>query len=291
MINCTAADCTADCAERETAPISNARQLGRLVALTVAVTFGVLFIAVAAGLPRRGATRGGAVALQRVSRWILRALGIRVVVDGAPRSGPSLVVGNHISWIDVLVLQACAPMRPVAKAEVGRWPVIGKAAIRSGTLFLRRERLRELPDAVAAMTAALRSGSRVQVFPEGTTRCGGAVNPFRRAAFQAAIDAGVVVSPVAVRYSGAERRPSSAPAFVGDETLADSLRRVVSMPLITAQVCWLRPIPAVAGTGRNHVDRATVARLAENAVARHLGLHVLRPARPASLPPAEPVAA
>lgn len=256
-------------------PSGGLRRAGRWVALVVALGVGVGLIAVTAAVPGHGRDRRGAWALRRVSRWVLRAVGVRLVVRGGPRSGPSLVVGNHISWLDVLALSASAPMRMVAKAEVGAWPVVGRAARRTGTLFLQRERLRDLPDVVAAITAALRAGSRVQVFPEATTRCGGALDPFHRAAFQAALDAGVVISPVSIRYLDAADGSTTAPAFLGAEPLLGSVRRVVRSQGCTVQVQWLAPIPAIAGTGRDRVDRAVVARLAQNAVARNLAIPVL----------------
>ncbi len=275
MTSCRRAACRSSCAHEPEQVVGTGRRAGRSVALVTAMAVGVGFITLVSLVPGHGRNRRGAWALQHVSRWVLRSVGVRLVVDGSPRSGPSLVVGNHISWLDVLALSASAPMRMVAKAEVGAWPAVGAAARRTGTLFLQRDRLRDLPDAVAAITAALRAGSRVQVFPEATTRCGGALDPFRRAAFQAALDAGVVISPVSIRYRDVAGAHSTVPAFVGDETLAGSVRRVLRSPVSTVQVQWLRPIPAIAGTGRDPFDRAVVARLAQNAVARNLGIPVL----------------
>ncbi len=276
MSACHARLCTPACATPVCGTVGPLLVAGRLLALMVALLFGVSLVGAATWVPGHRRDRRGAWALQRASRWVLRAIGVRLTVYGALRSGPSLVVGNHVSWLDVLALSASARMQMVAKAEVRRWPVIGRASVRAGTLFLQRERLRELPDAVAGMADALRSGSRVQVFPEGTTRCGTALNPFRRAAFQAALDAGVVVSPVTLRYLDEGDRQSAAPAFLGDETLIASVRRVVGLSRVTVRVHWLPAIPAIAGTGRNYIDRAVVARLAENAVARDLRIPVVR---------------
>lgn len=277
MSTCLATACEESCVDEPGWTVGIGRRAARWVALVAAMGIGVSLIALLACVPGHGRDRRGIWALRQVSRWVLRAVGVRLVVLGAPRSGPSLVVGNHISWLDVLALSASAPMRMVAKAEVGAWPVLGAAARRTGTLFLQRERLRDLPDTVAAITAALRAGSRVQVFPEATTRCGGALDPFRRAAFQAALDAGVVISPASVRYLDATGRLTTVPAFLGQETLAGSVRRVVRYRGCTVQVQWLAPIPAIAGTGRDPLDRAVVARLAQNAVARNLGIPVLPP--------------
>jgi 1-acyl-sn-glycerol-3-phosphate acyltransferase len=275
MTLCRETACDDSCAREPDQPVGSGRRAARWVALIAALGCGVGFIVLVACIPGHGRDRRGAWSLQRVSRWILRAVGVRILVEGRPRSGPSLVVGNHVSWLDILALAASAPMQMVAKAEVGAWPLVGVAARRTGTLFLQREHLRDLPEAVAAITAALRGGSRVQVFPEATTRCGGALDPFRRAAFQAALDAGVVISPVTLRYLDAADAPTTVPAFVGAETLVRSVRRVLSARDCTVKVQWLPPIPAIAGTGRDQVDRAVVARLAQNAVAGNLGIPVL----------------
>ena len=280
---CTAQACTPACipgAEAmETATAANAvgrtRRALRLLGLVAALGAGLCLLAALTSWPGRGRQRRAGWALKRLSRWVLRSLGVRLAVHGAPRTGPSVVVGNHVSWLDVLALSASAPMRMVAKSEVGQWPVIGGAARRCGTIFLERDRLSTLPATVADITAALRAGSRVQVFPEGTTRCGSALNPFRRAAFQAAVDAGVVISPVTIRYTDGQDGFTAQPAFLGAESLLESVRRVLAVRSLTVRVHWLRPIPAIAGTGRDAVDRATVALLAQNSVARNLGLPVL----------------
>lgn len=274
MTGCVAPACTSACAEPSPTPVSPARQFGRAVAVVLTMSVGAVLVTGLTCWPGRHKDRRAGFALQHVSRWVLRAAGAELVVAGAPRSGPSLVVGNHTSWLDILAVSASAPMRMVAKSEVGQWPLIGRVARRTGTLFVHRDRLRQLPDAVAAIAAALRSGSRVQVFPEATTRCGGALDPFRRAPFQAAIDAAVVVSPVAISYFNVGRATAVA-AFVGNDDLFTSVRRVLATPALTVEVSWLAPIPAIAGTGRDRVDRAIVARLAQQAVARKLGVPVL----------------
>ncbi|MEW1843922.1 lysophospholipid acyltransferase family protein, partial [Nonomuraea angiospora] len=94
------------------------------------------------------------------ARLLLRALGIRLEVTGAPAvsDGGALVVANHVSWLDPLVVAATLPSRPLAKREIGEWPVIRTLARGSGALFIDRERLSALPSAVAAVADALREG-------------------------------------------------------------------------------------------------------------------------------------
>ena len=246
------------------------RRTTRVLGAAAAGSLGVLFIAVVTAVPGPRRERRGAWALKHSARWILRSIGVRTVIHGAPRSGPTLIVGNHTSWLDVLVLASAAPMVMVAGSEVRNWPLIGRAAVQAGTVFMQRDRPRALPDTVAQITAVLRSGSRVQVFPEGATRCGDALGQFHRAAFQAAIDAAVVVSPVTIKYTETNRMSARNALFLPEETTVTSIARILRSGSITVTVRWLPTIPAIARTGKNCIDRAAVARLSQNAVARSL---------------------
>ncbi|TXS15295.1 lysophospholipid acyltransferase family protein [Streptomyces sp. wa22] len=205
-------------------------------------------------------------------RWayaVVRAFGVRIRVTGVPveptrpRTG-ELVVANHVSWLDIPLVAAVLPARMVAKSEIRTWPLLGPFAALGGTLFIERDRLRALPDAVRALAGALASGSRVAVFPQGSTWCGrGGGGRFRPAAFQAAIDAGAAVRPVRISYRTAGTDTAGAAAFVGDDPLAVSLWRVVTAAGLTAEIRIRPPVPAGRGTGRR-----ALARAAQSAVAR-----------------------
>ncbi|MER8090131.1 lysophospholipid acyltransferase family protein [Streptomyces sp. NPDC094048] len=222
-----------------------------------------------------------------IRRWaygVVRAFGVRVRVVGAPEAvAPgALVVANHISWLDIPLVAAVFPGRMLAKSEIRDWPLLGRLAAASGTLFVERDRFRALPATVGRIAEALRGGSRVVVFPEGTTWCGRGGGRFGPAVFQAAIDADAAVRPVRISYrtppphgSAAARPPGhdgSAPAehnipagaaaFVGDDPLTASLWRVVTAAGLTAEIRVLPPIAAGDGP-----DRRALARLAQTAVA------------------------
>ncbi|WP_073945818.1 lysophospholipid acyltransferase family protein [Streptomyces kebangsaanensis] len=197
-----------------------------------------------------------------VGRWcraVVRASGVRLRITGtAPPTGGLLLVANHISWLDIPLLAAVRPARMLAKAEIRRWPVAGALAARGGTLFIERDRPRALPDTVAHIAEALRQGTAVAAFPEGSTWCGRAQGHFRRAVFQAALDAGVPVQPVRIRYRLAGGAAATAPAFVGDDSLLASLWRVASARGLVAEV-EVRPV-VPPGT---HPDRRALARAAQ----------------------------
>ncbi|MFB9686647.1 lysophospholipid acyltransferase family protein [Amycolatopsis plumensis] len=210
--------------------------------------------------------------LRLVFQGVLRAFGVRLDIRGgadfltAPAGRGALVVNNHISWLDIVAINALRPMRALAKKEIASWPVLGGLVRRGGSIFLDRERLRTLPATMAALADALRTGSLVSVTPEGTTWCGLASGRFTTATFQAAIDGGVPVRPIALRYRLADGRETSRPAFIGPESLIASLRRVAALRGLVLEIHICPEIaPGRAETRRELAD------LAESAVHSALG--------------------
>ncbi|WP_344138809.1 lysophospholipid acyltransferase family protein, partial [Luedemannella flava] len=209
---------------------------------------------------RRAAVRGW-------FRALLRAAGVRGHVGGAPLGAtPALVVANHVSWLDIPALLAVGTMRVVAKSDVRGWPLVGALAARVGTIFIDRTRLRSLPRTVADVATALRSGHSVLAFPEGSTWCGRVGGRFHPAVFQAAADARVPVRPVSLTFRLADGTPTTVAAFVGEESLLDSVRRVVATRGLVVEVTVRRPVEPVpshgAGPARPSSARRTLALLA-----------------------------
>ncbi|MEU6696767.1 lysophospholipid acyltransferase family protein [Pseudonocardia sp. NPDC046786] len=178
--------------------------------------------------------------LRALHRAVLRGAGVRLVVRGGPLAPPdgrgALVVADHTSWIDIPALGALGPVTMLAKREVRDWPLIGTLGAVVGTVFVHREGLSRLPATVATVTGALRSGALVGVFPEATTWCGAVGGDYRRAPFQAAIDAAVPVRPVTIALTTPDGRPTTAAAFVGGQSLGDTLGRVLRLPGLVCEV-------------------------------------------------------
>ncbi|TSE01256.1 1-acyl-sn-glycerol-3-phosphate acyltransferase [Skermania sp. ID1734] len=177
------------------------------------------------------------------ARAMLRCCGIRLrVIDGRgdnPATAPIIVAG-HTSWADVLVLAALRPASFVARADLLTWPVLGRLTERK-VIPIDRDSLRGLPAVIATITDRVRAGETVVFFPEATTWCGRAYGSLRPALFQAAIDAPVPVQPVGLRYLDADGSTTTTAAFVGSQTLADSLWRVLRSSGITAEVVLAPP--------------------------------------------------
>ena len=141
-----------------------ARVLLRTLGVTVNLgTTGTTGTPGTAGTARAGGASDGGAAVGGA------AVGAGAVGGGAVGADGALVVANHVSWLDIPLLAAGRPGRSLAKTEVRKWPVLGPLVAWGGTVFLDRDRLRTLPDTVAAVTEVLRSGHPVIVFPEGST--------------------------------------------------------------------------------------------------------------------------
>lgn len=166
-----------------------------------------------------------ALLVREWSRQMLGILGVQLVVRGTPpEHGPLLLVANHISWLDILVMNAAHPARFVSKSDVKHWPVLGALITGAGTLYIERESRRDAMRVVHQMAAALQSHDTVAVFPEGTTGDGRELLPFHANLIQAAISAHAPVMPVALDFvDAASGQRSDAPLFIGDTTLLQSL--------------------------------------------------------------------
>ncbi len=194
----------------------------------------------------------------RIKSWaagLLRILGIRLDVRGTHASGCALVVANHVSWLDIPALQAVDAVRFISKAEVRRWPLIGRLVAITGTLLVERSRRRDALRVVHVAADALRAGDRVALFPEGTTGTGRVVLPVYANLFQAAVAAGAPVQPISIRYADRTSPFSAAAPYVGSMTLLASLWRVARAEGLVVHVEFCAPIDS-------RLDRRALAALA-----------------------------
>lgn len=198
------------------------------------------------------------------SAAVFHCLGARLVVKGTPRPGAKLIVGNHVSWMDIMAINATEPSRFVSKAEVGQWPIVGRMVTLAGTIYLERARRRDAMRAMGLLTQSLRDGHTAAVFPEGTTGDGHHLLHFHANLLQSAIDADVPVQPVAIRYSDAHHAISPAAAYVGDTTLVQSLWWIACADQLTVHVTVLSPQRV------QHADRRALATRLHDEIAEAL---------------------
>jgi len=218
------------------------------------------------------------VALQRrrelIKRWsvkLLRIMNIESRVRGMPPSawaGNVLVVANHISWLDIFVLNTIEPGRFIAKYELAAWPLVGHLIAGCGTLFLDRSSRRDAHRINEQARAVLAAGDTIAIFPEGTTTDGTMLLPFHGSLLQPVVDALGNVQPVAIRYANLDGTFNDTPAYVGDTTFMASFWRVLGERRLVVEVTLP---PAIPAAGRH---RRQLSEQAERAIRAALGLAV-----------------
>ena len=211
-------------------------------------------------LPLAGLDAGGTRFDHRLIRaWssgMLRVFGFRLTRIGTPVPEATLFVANHVSWVDIVTLHSQRMMGLVAKREIASWPVVGWVASRGETIYHQRGSQESLGGVLQEMLARLRSGHSVGVFPEGRTRDGSEVGPFHARIFLAAVEAGVPVQPVALRY-GANASAQQIVAFQPGEHFLGNFLRLLGEPSRVAEVVFLEPIvPGDAGGRRRIAELA-----------------------------------
>lgn len=211
-----------------------------------------------------------------VGKWSIRLLalcGVEVRIEhheGAQPAPRALMVANHVSWLDIFVINALHPARFVAKSDIRDWPLIGWLCEKTGTIFISRGKLRDVRRIYQGLVTSLHAGEHVAFFPEGTTAPQGGVLPFHANLFEAAIEAEVPVQPYALRYTDSAGGLHPAADFVGETTFFQSVVGVLKAGGMTAQ---LTVLPAIATGEASH--RRELAEAARQAVAGVLGDRLL----------------
>ena len=201
----------------------------------------------------------------RIKDWsekLLAICGVHVDIQQAAGAQPparALIIANHVSWLDVFVINAWQPCRFVAKSDIRDWPLIGWLCARAGTIFIARGKRRDVRRIYEGLVASLEVGERVAFFPEGTTAKQGEILPFHANLFEAAIEAKVPLQLHALRYLDASGRFDPAVDFTDDTSFVKSMIRVLQAGEIRAE---LRILPVIETAGEHRRELAVKARCA-----------------------------
>lgn len=208
----------------------------------------------------------------RVTRWwakrLLRIFGFHTYAVGTPLPDAAMFVCNHVTWLDIELVHSQRAACFVAKAEISHWPLLGWMAACGGTIFHHRGSNESMATVMQAMVERMRAGRSVAVFPEGGTSRGTELRVFHARIFQAALDAGVPVQPVALRYTRGGQRWLDV-AFRPKESFVANVFRLMGQPRCDVEVCFLDPVPPNAAGRRHMADeaRAAIARALDTGVA------------------------
>lgn len=195
--------------------------------------------------------------LRGVCGDLCRLHGFRFEVEGSLPDGPAVLVANHLSYVDPVVLASLSPCVPIAKAEIAGWPVLGGGARVLGAAFVRRGDVHSGARALRVGLRALASGVSVLGFPEGTTTRGNGLLPFRRGLFGIARLAGVPVVPIAIAYASPDV------AWTGDEWFLPHYFRTAMRPETLVSIRVGVPLPSQAFRSTTNLVHTAHARIAE----------------------------
>ena len=254
--------------------ITQLRRFRRLLGLATAVLRGIWSYCLLA-------RRGEPSRTQRV-RWLnrvcsdgLAAMQIQLSAIGEfPTEG--LIVSNHLSYLDILVLSASVPCAFISKAEIENWAIIGRFARWAGSVFVQRNRKGDAAQKNSAVADALRGGAPVVLFPEGRTTDGRQVLRFHSTMLQPAIDMGALVTPCAIAYERADGTPADEAYYWGDMTLFPQGMKLLAKPAIRARVSFGNAVAAIG-------DRKDLAHVLHDRVAQlyaALRVNSVSPAQP-----------
>jgi 1-acyl-sn-glycerol-3-phosphate acyltransferase len=195
---------------------------------------------------------------------LLRVLKVAVsyqTPDDKPQIISGLLVCNHISFLDIFVINSVLPSPFVAKSNIASWPLIGWLVARTGTEFIQRGSKTAAHQTQQRITTRLADGERLAIFPEGTTSNGAQVLPFHAALFQSAIDSAAPLHCMALSYHNPEGLITDAPAFIGDTTLLQCMFNIACANGMTAKL-QLLPIDEQKASDRRKMAHRAQHRIA-----------------------------
>jgi 1-acyl-sn-glycerol-3-phosphate acyltransferase len=218
--------------------------------------------------PRASAQRRARIT-ERWSAHLLRVLNIHLTVHGARPDADArnvMIAANHVSWLDIFVLNAAHPALFVAKSEIRDWPVAGWLCERAGTIFVRRSKRSDAARTNDDIHDALARGAAVAFFPEGTTTAGDRLHKFHTALFEPAVANAASLSPAGIRYLRADGSTCIEASYHGDIGFSDSIRQIIAQKSIMTTITFAPPINAEG------LPRRTLATQSEIAIAAILGV-------------------
>jgi 1-acyl-sn-glycerol-3-phosphate acyltransferase len=210
------------------------RTIRRAVALVLALAFCIFrywLIRLRGPLPMKRR----ALWAQYTAKAIMAGVGIGYHIEGTPPTS-GLVVSNHLSYLDVLILSAAMPCFFVAKIEIGGWPIFGWAAHVSGTIFLDRTSKDSAMSVADQMVERLTQPIPILLFPEGTSTDGSQLLPFHPRLIDPATSTGTQITTAAIRYVVEDGTPEKELCWYGDETFGAHLLKVLGVAGFSAEV-------------------------------------------------------
>jgi len=218
----------------------------------ISLVLGILiYIVIASGLHLLLFLINPSIRLRMISYWtrifnkfVSLILRIKVILEG-PRvclnENGNLIISNHLSYLDGIILGSLFAVVYVSKSQVKSWPLFGLVTQAGGTIFIDRERKLKSPDYIQETAKVLKSKTNVLVFPEGTSTNGERLLEFQPVHFQSPLVSHSPVLPVAISYTGVNSQKVNSLnrdrlCWYGRMEFVSHLRKVLQLRNIEAKV-------------------------------------------------------
>lgn len=180
---------------------------------------------------------------KKIKSWLQQVLSlcrIELIIHGDSVSSPKMIVANHVSWLDVVILWVLYPGHFIAKQEIANWPLLGKMIASAGTLFINRNKNSEIRRIASQLKQIIHNQQNVLFFPEGKTGDGSSIQKIHPALFQYAIEANMVIQPLLLVYEDKSGKPSTVTPYLNQQSLVSSIWKILGQQRIKVH-CYLLP--------------------------------------------------
>jgi lyso-ornithine lipid O-acyltransferase len=214
-------------------------------------------------------------------RAAAKVLGYKIRIEGdVPKPGAALVISNHVSWIDIVVLSAAMPVSFVAKREIAHWPLFGTMARLQRTVFVDRERKLATGESADTIASRLANGEAIVLFGEGTSGDGASVMPFKSSFFATATDPGIPIHPVTLAYNRhyglpMTRRQRPIFAWYADMEMLPHLWGAMKAGPLGVTLTFHPPLSVEDGLDRKRAARVTEATIRQGLIESLHGRRIL----------------
>lgn len=175
---------------------------------------------------------------------LVNSLNVKLTIIGEPAPQGNLLVSNHISWVDTVILNHAEPLSFISRHDVEEWPFIGTFTKRMASVYVDRSNKFQAYRSIPSIVDRLQEGRSVLVFPESTTSTGEALLPFYGMFLESAVRAKCMVQPVALKYTDKHGKTLREAAYAGDDSFGQTLMRLLKQPKVFARIEFLEPIDA-----------------------------------------------
>ncbi|WP_198266699.1 lysophospholipid acyltransferase family protein [sulfur-oxidizing endosymbiont of Gigantopelta aegis] len=206
------------------------------------------------------------IIIQRWFKRFVRLLSIEIKIHGEVEENSPLMVSNHISWKDIILLGSVYPTRFVAKSEIAQWPVVGWMSAKVGTIFVKRGSIADIRQLNTQIADLICAGERVTIFPEGGTSDGRQLAHFFPGLLQSVVglhgeNIRPGVQPIVISYKVADQLSEQIP-FIGDANMLQHLWALLGLDKITADLHFT-PFISSENTTRKALSTQSVQQMQE----------------------------